>query len=159
MKTDIPIQPKIAAFFAVSLLLVSAPAFAQITITSDQFVNVFVHSATSSNSDSYTDTSAVGLQPIVLQSGANQTWNFQGLPFTQDPPPTYPSTVVAYPGGAAEASQFTGATHVQIQPAAGGITTYGFVKIGQTGYYVLGTSQDNNGTPSVTMTFTPPLKY
>jgi hypothetical protein len=158
MKSSIHIPSKRAALFTALFLLARLPAFAQITITGDQFANAFTQSG-GFTSNTYNDTGAAGLQSLVIQAGANQTWSFQGLPFVLDTAATDVSSVVAYPGGAAEASSFTGATHVQVASGGLGVTEYTFYKIDQTGAYLMGTSQDSMGTSSITEMFTPAAEF
>jgi hypothetical protein len=98
------------------------------------------------------------LQSIVNQTGENQTWNFQSLPFILDTTTDNNYTVVAYPGGAPIADSFPVATHVQIE-SSGGNTYYEFYKIDQTGFYAIGESQVQNGTASFVGKYYPPLEY
>ena len=130
--------------------------FAQLTITSDQFAQGFTQRSASSQTQ-YSDTGAAGLQALVNQTGANQTWSFQGLPFVLNTSSNGNSSVVAYPGGAALADSFPTATHVIIS-SSGGNTSYGFYEINQNGFYFLGNSQIRNGTPSIEVIFTPALQ-
>src|ERR1017187_7806844 len=111
---------KLFSLFAVIAILPSASAFAQLTITSSQFATAFPQIG---SSISFNDTGAAGLQPLVNQTGANQTWSFLGLPFVRDTALDNNFTVVAYPGGAPLADSFPEATNVQIE-SSGGNTYY-----------------------------------
>ncbi len=154
MKTNFSNQSKHVALFAILFFLLSIPAFAQITISSSQFEQFFVQSGSSNN---YNDTATAGLQSLVDQTGANQSWSFKGFPFLFDTTTSDNSTVVAWPGGAALADSFPTATHVQIS-SSGGTTTYFFYTINQSGFYALGVTQNVNGVMSLEGRYTPPLE-
>ena len=145
---------KIFLLYAVIFVLSDSSAFAQITISADQFTQAFIQSA---SSITYRDTSAKGLQPLITQSGANQTWDFSGFPFMIDTSGVSPSHIVAYSSSIPEADSFPGATHVQVTVNSDGSSSYDFYEINQTGFYGMGSSQtDNTGKASVTAKVSPP---
>ena len=145
---------KRAAVFAVLFLLASVPSFAQLIITSDQFANALSQLAAPQNT--YNDTNTVGLQALINQTGANQTWSFQSLPpFVEDTTDNSNSgAFVAYSPSFPEADSFPTATHVDTF-SSGGNKLYIFYRIDQSGFYSLGISADSMGTPIIVQTWTP----
>jgi hypothetical protein len=155
MKTTIRIPSKNSAFLAGIFLLLSIPASAQITITSDQYFQAFSQAGSVVN---YYDSGSTNLQPLVTQTGPSQTWTFQGLSFALDTTgDNNNGSIVPYPGGAALADSFSTATHVLIS-SSGGVTSYYFIEINSSGYYDLGLSQVSGGVSSVVLKYTPPLE-
>jgi Secretion system C-terminal sorting domain len=162
MKSFLATPSKSTGAFAMLLLLASVPAFAQtpLTITSSDYQQAFINSGLPTR---YTDTAITGaagaqLQLLVTQTGANETWDFQNLPFRENAPLTGETfSVVAYPGGAALADSFPSATQVNIITYDGN-TYYDFYQLTQTGYYALGASQLVNGISSISLQYSPPYE-
>src|SRR5580692_8227444 len=103
---------KRAVFFSAIFLFTSIPAFAQLVITSDDFKSALSHL---NSQNTYNDTSTVGLQGLINQTGANQTWSFQSLPpFVLDTSSnSYNGTFIAYSASLPEADSFPTATNVE----------------------------------------------
>ena len=148
---------KRAAIFAATFLLASVPAFAQLTITSSDFANGFYQYTT--NQKVYVDAGTTGLQSLIDQTGANQSWNIQAIPFVLDTSVVNSNgSVVPYSSSFPEADSFPTATHVE-KSITNGISSYYFYEINQTGLYLLGISQDSMGlNPKVYLTYTPPFE-
>jgi hypothetical protein len=149
---------KRAAVFAALFLLASVPSFAQspLNISYTDFLNSL--SQLSSTQATYNDTNTAGLQALVNQTGANQTWNFQSLPpFVLDTSSNnFNGTFIAYSQSLPEADSFPTATNVETSTTAG-ITSYYFYEINSSGFYALGASQDSMGlNPKIVQTVTPP---
>jgi Secretion system C-terminal sorting domain len=149
---------KRAAIFAALFLLASVPSFAQspLYITGTDFENAFSTLTTAQNT--YNDTNTVGLQALINQTGANQTWSFQSLPpFVQDTTASTPITIVPISSRSfPEADSFPTATHVETF-TSGSTNLYFFVRIDPSGFYSLGISGDSLGfNPRVLQTYSPP---
>ena len=142
-------------FTALFVLCLAIPASAQFTITSSDYL------ARSSNPQTFTQyqsTNAAGLQALINQSGANQTWTFGGTDWTNAG--TYTDAgaqLQPYPSGAALASNFPTATHV-IANTSGNVTIYDFYQINDNGAWILGETQDSAGMQSVVLSYTPGLQ-
>jgi hypothetical protein len=151
----------IATFsFLIAALLAAIPAFAQITLTENDFLQSFGTQKSSSSAD-YVDTSssaAPAMKALLNQSGANQAWNFGSLTFYLQAVTPNSDTVVPYPGGAADASSFPTATHVAISKS-GVMTDYSFMTINSSGFYLLGNSQDSAGKASVVGMYSPGMEF
>ncbi len=141
--TDLPYVMK--SLITLFLLLISVPAFAQITLTSDQFLQIGT-----APSDSYTN-STKSPQSLINMTGADQSWDFSGLGFTVKTAGSA-AHIAVYPAGAANASSFPTATHVSIDTVRPGYISYSFLQINSTGIYSLGTSQDSLGSKRVSST-------
>lgn len=136
------------SFITLFLLLISVPAFAQITLTSDQFLQTG-----GAASDSYSG-STKSPQSLINMTGANQSWDFSGLGFTTKSTGKA-AHIAVYPAGAANEGDFPTATHVSIDTAQPGMIHFTFIKINSSGLYLLGASQDSLGTKRVVQTYTP----
>ena len=145
---------KVFGFITAIFLLSNTTAFAQITITSSQFISAFTQIAASTNYEDFTPT---GLQPLINQSGANQTWDFSALTFTLNTFGSAPSSVVAYSSSLPEATSFPSATLVEISYFSDD-TDYDFYESNQNGFYLIGSSEVSNGISSITGTNDPPLE-
>lgn len=137
-------------------MAITLPLAAQPTFTSDDFLQAFLKLNASGTTD-YTSTGSVGLQTFITTTGADQTWDLSSISFSSGTVSSSGKTVVAYPGGAANASDFTGATHVLIG-TSGNATTYEFIKIDQTGLYIMGATEDSAGVISTKLKYSPPLQ-
>ncbi len=158
MKTFFATTLNRAAIFAVLFLLASIPSFAQspLNISYTDFQNGL--SQLTSTQNTYSDTSTVGLQSLINQSGPDLMWSFQSLPpFVQDTTSSHPVTIVPISSGSfPDADSFPTATHVETIPA-GVNNLYFFLRIDPSGAYSLGFSEDSAGTnPKVLQTYTPP---
>lgn len=151
--TSFATPSKRAAFCAALFLLTSVPAFAQLTITSSQFEQAFPQLVSSQTQ--YDDTGTAGLQSLINQTGANQTWSFQELPFKLDTTASTPLTIAPYSQSFPEADSFPTATHVA-SSTSNGNTFYVFYRIDNSGFYILGISGDSMGTPVLLQNYTPP---
>jgi hypothetical protein len=138
------------------LLVFATPIVAQPTFTSDQFLSAF-EKANSGGTTDYTSASSVGLQTFVTQTGQSQTWDLSSLAFSQGTTSSSGTSVVTYPGGATNASQFPSATHVFVS-ANGNDTTFEFVIISSSGLYVLGLSEDSSGKKTTQILYSSPLQ-
>jgi hypothetical protein len=162
MKSFIASPSKRAAVFALLFLLVSVTGLAQTppSINSSDFEQAFIQGGISTR---YSDTAITGtagmqLQSLVNLTGADQTWNFESLPFRRNTPLSGESVSVStYPGGAALADSFPTATHVEMITYDGD-TSYDFYQITETGFYSLGYSQVIGGVASVGLRYTPPFQ-
>jgi hypothetical protein len=134
-------------------------ADAQFTITENDFLSQF-NAATSAAS--FTSQDTMGVRALEELSGAGKTWDFTGRTYSESTSSSN-SSIVAYPGGAAMASDpaFTSSTHVIVTPSTGPTdpTTYEFITVNQSGFWVNGMSQDSAGVKSVLETFTPPFQF
>jgi hypothetical protein len=141
-------KTSIAAFL---LLLTTSPAWAQITLTEQDFITGLNNT---NNTTSYlaTYTTYPSLAGLAGISGANQTWDFTGATYTQAVS-LGTSTVLPYSDTFPLASDidFNGATNViKTVPAnPKSPTTYGYIIIRTDGYFILGASQvDSTGVIS-----------
>jgi hypothetical protein len=158
MKRFVTTPAKQAAFFAAIFLLACMPAFAQqpLNISSADFANGLSQFVSAQNT--YNDNSTVGLQALVDQTGANQTWSFLALPFVLDTSTTNGKgngIIAPYSSSFPKAASFPTATHVETI-ASGGNNLYFFIRVDQSGVYSLGISGDSMGTPIIFQTYTPP---
>ena len=130
MTTFFATPSKRAAVFAALFLLASVPSFAQpLNISGTDFKNGL--SQVTGAQNTYNDISPAGLQALINQTGANQTWSFQGLPFVLDTTVINDNgTIVAYSPSFPEAASFPTGTHVETS-TSGGITSYYFFEINQ----------------------------
>jgi hypothetical protein len=135
------------------------PAFAQITLTSDDFFNAF---AGQDNSTSYSSDDTLPANALIATQGANKTWDFSSFTYTQDSASGDKSTILTYPGGAplADDPDFLAATHVLkvVSSTPGDPIVYEFIKINSSGFWILGESQDSAGVGSKVASYVPPLQ-
>ncbi len=133
---------------------------AQISFTADEMIATFLTPPNSQTSYSTSDT--VGLNALIALSGPNNTWNLSNRAYTMDGSPTGVQSVVAYPGGAplADDADFKASTHVikTVPNDPTQSTTYFFIKLDQTGFYILGISEDSLGLKRKLASYTPPVQ-
>lgn len=150
----------LAIFFLFSLLALSAHA--QITLTSDDFIN-FSFGIPSQQSISFTSNDTTGLRALEVINGTGATWNFNGRAYSAQNNGGATISLVPYPGGAPLASDpdFASATHVYevISPDSTQQSLYEFLRIDQTGLWVIGSSQDSLGVLSKQSVANPPYQY
>ena len=147
--------------YFVSLLLLSVlfgSSNAQLVFTENEIMNTH-----GGNVTTYSDSTQLpGLVPLIALSGAAQTWDFSNQPFIQSNAQSGTQTVLAYPGGAAFASDpdFASATHVvKTVPNDPTLpTTYVFFRFDATGSWLLGSSEDSLGIPKKNFSYTPPYQ-
>jgi len=148
-------------FITVLILMFLATASnAQISFTSDEFLSGLSQSTTGGSSFSSTDLT--GLDALIAKSGAGMTWDFGNRTFTQDAAstPGGTETILTYPGGAALANDadFLVSTHVlkSVPNDPTKPTQYVFIKLDQTGYWIVGLSQDSMGVQKKIAAYVPP---
>ncbi len=132
----------------------ASPAFAQITLTEQDFL---FHSDTPPQSYSSTDTNGVRL--LENLNGANATWDFTGRTYVPDSVGALPD-FLPYPSGAALANDpdFTTSTHVARMAQDDGTVLYSFYRIDATGIWTLGATLDSLGNLMKLFSYTPPLQ-
>lgn len=140
------------------LCVAASSASAQITVTADEF---FAGMTTLNNATTYSSTDLTGLSALIALSGAGKTWDFTSRIYIKDTSGAdNTTTLLTYPGGAALADDpdLTSSTHVikvvqkdQTQPII-----YEFIKFNQTGFWLVGITQDSAGKKSKLFAYVPP---
>ncbi len=146
----------LASIFLLSILAVNARA--QITINESDYT-----AGQQLNRSTYSASTATlaSLNALIGMSGENQTWDFTSATYTLNAD-TGTSSLVAYPGGAADASDadFTSATNVLVtvpnNPSKP--TYYGFIELNSSGSWLLGESEDSMGVAKKLIGYNPPLQ-
>lgn len=133
------------------LLCWSRPSVAQITYTSDDFINYFF----STPGVRWASSDTTGVRAIEALNGPSKSWDFTGRPYTLE---SGSATSALFPASIAPLASdpdFATATHVAVDSFSG-IKSYDFYRIDQTGFWVLGRSQDSLGVFSKVEVYSPP---
>lgn len=147
------------------LLLASAlmalPASAQISFSSEEFIERYISSSASSKNLFLSSEDTMYIRSEINRKGANASWDIRNRKFIEDTTDTDNSVLLANPKDAplSDNKWLKDATHVWFYKANDSTDSdyYSFMKIDNTGIYTVGSVSVRNGVPELIFAYETPL--